>query len=103
MGLVNAELGRKDEAMEEYKTSIAIKKALLGESHVEVAHTLNALGALLGSKEEPDTALAYFREALYIYKTNSTSVFGDDGDENIMNTQRNIALVENRRKKSNPF
>ena len=103
IGVMNAELDRKDEAMEEYKTSIAIKKALLGENHIEVANTLNAIGALLGSKAEFEPALAYFREALYIYEKNSTSAFGDEGDEHIMNTKKNIALVENRRKKSNPF
>lgn len=93
IGHMHAQMGRQKLAMEEYQTSLKIKKAI-GESNPEVALTLNAIGALKASLSEYESALAYFNEALYIYQMQSLP-FGLDGDadENIVQTKKNIELV----------
>ena len=92
LGLIHAEMGRFDQALAEYDTSRRIKIALAGDTHPEVASTLNAIGALYGAKGESERALAHFREALYIYRLHSAELGEDDPD--VVNTQRNIRLIE---------
>jgi DNA polymerase/3'-5' exonuclease PolX len=40
--------------------------------------------------------LAYFREALHVFRLHSTSLFGfgEDADENIFQAKKNIEMVE---------
>ena len=95
MGLVNAKLGLLDEALDSLEQSWELKKQLVGsEDHPECASTLNAMGAVYGTKQELHKALSFFREALRIYQV--TEPFDEEGNDhpNIVNTKRNIALVE---------
>ena len=94
IGQMHANLERYDQAMEEYQTSLKIKKEIEIMSP-EVALTLNAIGALKGSMSQYDSALAYFNEALYVLTTYS-SMFGKDTeiDERIAQTKKNISLIE---------
>mmetsp|Transcript_21895 Transcript_21895/g.25301 ORF Transcript_21895/g.25301 Transcript_21895/m.25301 type:complete len:557 (+) Transcript_21895:178-1848(+) len=95
IGMMYAYLEHHQEAMEEYQASLKIKKAL-DENHPEVAKTLNGLGALHAAMGNHDAALAHFREALYIFRMHSTAMSGedDDTDEEVIQTKRNIELVE---------
>ena len=92
LGLIHAEGGRTELALEEYGRSRDIKVALAGESHPEVAVTLNAMGALHGTMGEKDRALAHFRQALHIFRMHSAEL-GDD-DPSVVSTIRNIRLIE---------
>ncbi len=95
IGLMHAQIGQHEDAMAEYQSALRIKKTF-GETHPEVAVTLNGIGALLASKGDGQSALAYFREALFIFREN-TMVVGDneDADDDIAQTKKNIELVEN--------
>jgi len=94
IGLMHAHLGRHDIAMEEYQSSLRIKRRL-DETHPDIGLTLNGIGALQATKGDYKSALSYFREALYIYELRSQNfyAFGKE-DENIMQTKKNIELVE---------
>eukprot|EP00568_Trieres_chinensis_P012619 CAMPEP_0183316566 /NCGR_PEP_ID=MMETSP0160_2-20130417/55385_1 /TAXON_ID=2839 ORGANISM="Odontella Sinensis, Strain Grunow 1884" /NCGR_SAMPLE_ID=MMETSP0160_2 /ASSEMBLY_ACC=CAM_ASM_000250 /LENGTH=111 /DNA_ID=CAMNT_0025482403 /DNA_START=35 /DNA_END=370 /DNA_ORIENTATION=+ len=98
LGLVQSRLGREDEAMEEFRVALSIKKELCGESHPETARTHNAMGALHGQRGDKGTALAHFREALRIYREHALESIDDD-DPNVSNALRNIKLLENSERK----
>jgi len=92
IGLVHAQCGRHDLALEEYNTAREIKVALAGPDHPEVAVTLNAVGAVHGASGEREKALSHFRQALQIFQSHSGALGDDDPD--VVNTQRNIRLIE---------
>ena len=92
LGLVHAQCGRHDLALEEYNTAREIKVALAGPDHPEVAVTLNAVGAVHGASGDREKALSHFRQALQIFQSHSGALGDDDPD--VVNTQRNIRLIE---------
>lgn len=93
MGLMHAHVGRHDLSMEEYQLALDIKKSF-GDTHPEVAVTMNAIGAMLATKGEGQSALAHFREALYIFRMHSSAVGDEDADEDVAQTKKNIELAE---------
>ena len=92
LGLIHAECGRHELALEQYGISRDIKVALAGHDHPEVAVTLNAAGAVHGASGDREKALAYFRQALQIFQLHSGAMGDDDPD--VINTQKNIRLIE---------
>eukprot|EP00584_Thalassiosira_punctigera_P006540 CAMPEP_0172538224 /NCGR_PEP_ID=MMETSP1067-20121228/9657_1 /TAXON_ID=265564 ORGANISM="Thalassiosira punctigera, Strain Tpunct2005C2" /NCGR_SAMPLE_ID=MMETSP1067 /ASSEMBLY_ACC=CAM_ASM_000444 /LENGTH=625 /DNA_ID=CAMNT_0013323679 /DNA_START=60 /DNA_END=1938 /DNA_ORIENTATION=- len=111
-----AQIGQDKLSMEHYEASLAIKRRIGGDFHMEVAHTLAGMGALLGGPLRDFTkGLNCFKEALFIYRANleelSGGYQGDDGcsdnqrsffgdedaeeiDRHIQNTLKNISLIE---------
>ncbi|KAL3788654.1 hypothetical protein ACHAW5_008011 [Stephanodiscus triporus] len=66
-----AQIGQNNLSLEHYAASLAIKRHTLGDSHLEVAHTLMDMGALIGGPMRDFTkALICFKEALYIFRAN---------------------------------
>jgi len=96
IAMILSQTGNHDEAQEEYQLSLAIKKKLVGEDHPEVARTLNAIGVLMVTKRDVESALAHFREALRIYRAHSSdSWFGSgEADESISGILKNIQMIE---------
>lgn len=94
IGHMHAQLDNYKDSLMEYQSSLRIKKSI-DETNPEVAKTLNAIGALKATNDEYDGALAYFKEALYIFKMHSNSIYGlgEDADENIVQTKKNIEIV----------
>ena len=94
IGLMHANLGRHKIAMEEYQSSLKIKRRL-DETSPDIALTLNGIGALQATRGDHKSALSYFREALYIYELQSPNFFGlGEEDEDIIQTKNNIEIVE---------
>ncbi len=94
IGNMHAQLGRHQVAMEEYQSSLKIKREI-DKYSPEIALTLNAIGALKATLGQYDTALAYFNEALYVLRTHSSMFrMGGEDDEHIAQTKKNIELVE---------
>lgn len=113
-----ARIGQDKLSLEHYECALAIKRDAGGDVHVEVAHTLMAMGALLGGPMgDFGRALNCFKEALHIYRINFEELTGgamdDDGDEghgrrsgffdgeeaeeidrHIRNAVKNISLIE---------
>ena len=92
LGLIHAECGRHELALEQYGIARDIKIALAGHDHPEVAVTLNAAGAVHGASGDREKALAHFRQALQIFQLHSGALGDDDPD--VINTQRNIRVIE---------
>lgn len=106
-----ANIGQEKLSMEHCTVSLAIKRHIAGDGHMEVAHTLMQMGALNGGPLRDFTkALVCFKEALYIYRSNledstnknassnSQVFFGDEEaeeyDRHIQNALKNISLIE---------
>ena len=106
-----ANIGQEKLSMEHCTVSLAIKRHIAGDGHMEVAHTLMQMGALNGGPLRDFTkALVCFKEALYIYRSNledstnknassnSQVFFGDEEAEeydlHIQNALKNISLIE---------
>jgi tetratricopeptide (TPR) repeat protein len=111
-----AQIGQEDLSLEHYASSLAIKRHIVGDRHLEVATTLMDMGALIGGPLRDFTkALNCFKEALYIYRANleectrshdaiqsaatSTRTFFDDEDAEEINTSiekalKNISLID---------
>ena len=118
-----ARIGQDTLSLEHYAASLAIKRHIGGDLHLEVAHTLMDMGALTGGPlRDFAKALNCFKEALYIYRTNleecsraqgknvngdnrnansSVQTFFDDEDTEEINSNRsvekalkNISLIE---------
>lgn len=102
-------------ALAHYEISLQIKRHIAGDDHIEVAHTLMEMGALLGGPmKDLVTSLNCFKEALYIYRCLLDDLIGansyrsensrltfydadqeiDEVKEHIHNASRNIALIE---------
>ena len=111
--LANAlsQIGQERLAEKHHTASLAMKRKFGGDHHLEVAHELMALGALNGGPLRAfTTALACFKEALYIFRANleesskvhdsssSQVFFGDDDsamiDKHIQNALKNISLID---------
>jgi len=100
--------------LEQYQAALSIKRLIGGDSHLEVAHTLMNMGALLGGPLRDFTkALICFKEALYIFRTNleESSRANNEPEKSIMplpfddddsteierhaeNALKNISLIE---------
>jgi len=93
IGMMHSRGGRYTEAMIEFQAAMAIKQSF-GEHHPEVANTLNAIGAMQASKGEGDSALAHFKQALEIFRMNSSVIGDEDHDEDIHQTKQNIKIVQ---------
>ncbi len=116
-----AQLGKDNLSLEQYKAALSIKRRIGGDFHLDVAHALMDMGALLGGPLRDFTkALICFKEALYIYRANleecdeasecdskseyrneKTSIqsFLDDDDmeemeRHVENALKNISLIE---------
>ena len=106
-----ANIGQEKLSMEHCTVSLAIKRHIAGDGHMEVAHTLMQMGALNGGPLRDFTkALVCFKEALYIYRSNledstnknassNSQVFFDaeeaeEYDRHIQNALKNISLIE---------
>lgn len=85
---------RHDLALEQFRLALAAKRKHAGDDHPEVAHTLNAMGATYGAMGERQSALAHFREALYVYRLQLGPGMDEDNDSDVVNVKRNINLVE---------
>jgi len=85
---------RYDLALEQYRLALSIKRAMGGDSHPEVAHTLNAMGAMYGSMGESQSSLAHFREALYVYRLAVRTGEDENDHPDVVDVKRNIKLVE---------
>ena len=84
-----AQIGQDNLSLEHYAASLAIKRHIGGDLHLEVAHTLMDMGALTGGPlRDFAKALNCFKEALYIYRTNleecsrANGINGDDRNAN---------------------
>jgi tetratricopeptide (TPR) repeat protein len=66
LGAVQAAAGRIDEALASDRKSLAIREAVLGPDHVEVATSLVNLGNLWGDKGEYDEARRMYERAIDI-------------------------------------
>ena len=93
IGMMHSRGGRYTEAMIEFQAAMDIKSSF-GEHHPEVANTLNAIGAMQASKGEGDSALAHFKQALEIFRMNSSVIGDEDHDEDIHQTKHNIKIVQ---------
>lgn len=108
-------IGQEKLALQQYETSLQIKRHIGGNSNVEVGRTLMEMGALLaGPMKDLVTGLNCFKEALHIYRCqrddiiqansnrteNSRQAFFDteleldEITECVNNAAKNIALVE---------
>ncbi len=94
IGLMQAHLSNYEEAMQEYEEALNIKRSFGGIDHAEVARTLNAMAMLLATKGEGEKALAHLNEALRIFQLNFSLDGGEDYEEDVIQTQKNIELVE---------
>ena len=92
IGMMHAQLNNYEDAMEEYEKALAIKKSHDSE-HVEVAKTLNAMGALMATQGKGRIALTHFMEALRIFTIHFEST-GGEYDEDVAQTRNNIKIVE---------
>jgi tetratricopeptide (TPR) repeat protein len=84
-----AQIGQDNLSLEHYAASLAIKRHIGGDLHLEVAHTLMDMGALTGGPlRDFAKALNCFKEALYIYRSNleecsrANGINGDDRNAN---------------------
>ena len=102
-GLVLHNLGRihaqspetRELALEELTRALEIKQKIVGETHIEVLKTLNALGALYGVMESLSAALRCFQQALLIARIHSDNTDEQqEEDETIMLILRNIAILK---------
>lgn len=109
-----AQIGQERLSLEQYQAALSIKRLIGGDSHLEVAHTLMNMGALLGGPLRDFTkALICFKEALYIFRTNleESSRANNEPEKSIMplpfddddsteierhaeNALKNISLIE---------
>merc|ERR1712194_246926 len=111
-----AQIGQDNLSPEHYRSSLAIKRHIAGDSHAEVAHTLMSMGALFGGPMRDLTkALNCFKEASHIYRINLEELTGADEsrdghsgtehsffededsaeiDRHISNAVKNISMIE---------
>jgi tetratricopeptide (TPR) repeat protein len=83
-----------EEALNSFSIAYLLRKRLLGDTHVQVGKTANAMGAVQASgMENPGSALTNFREALVIARIHSE--FPNDGDDpEVKQILQNIAMVQ---------
>ena len=67
-------LGRSNKALPLAEEALRIRRELLGDEHIEVARSLNALGAVMGCKGDLEQAESLFRQALAIQR----KILGDE-------------------------
>jgi len=94
LGRIYAHEGDYEKALSEYKQSLNIKKHIGGHSHIEVAETLNCMGAVYGTLDDLYQALTCFKEALFIFRLHSDEM-DEAHDSNIMGAKKNIEMVNN--------
>jgi tetratricopeptide (TPR) repeat protein len=110
-------VGQPKLALEQYETSLQIKRHIGGDNHMEVGRTLLEMGALLGGPlNDMITSLNCFKEALHIFHCNRDEILEanshrdensrqsfydvnadlelDDINECVQNAAKNIALIQ---------
>jgi tetratricopeptide (TPR) repeat protein len=91
LGAIYAKQSHMDKALEQYSLGLKLKRLLGGDFHPEVASTLSGMAAVHATMGNPDRALAFFKEALLIHRSNHPTNL-DHPD--IQHTLRNIVLLE---------
>ncbi|MFQ5501616.1 MAG: tetratricopeptide repeat protein [Phycisphaerae bacterium] len=82
-------LGRFEEAEEHYQVAIKTRRELLGDSHVEIAQSLNALALLRRDQGDYDEAERFLNEALSMRRR----LLGDN-DLEVAMTLQNMGILE---------
>ena len=95
MGQAYESLGEYDRADTLYQQALALRRAVLGETHPDVAATMNRWAALLEDQGVYDRAEALNREALALFR----AAYGTEHPE-VASTLNDLAIVLNRQGKS---
>jgi tetratricopeptide (TPR) repeat protein len=93
LGLCHATRENAREALESLTMAYRLRKRLLGDSHALVGKTLNTMGAVHATLNNPRAALAHFREALTICRIHTTEE-KDEDDLEIQHILKNISIVQ---------
>jgi tetratricopeptide (TPR) repeat protein len=92
-----AQIGQDNLSLQHYTASLAIKRHIGGDLHLEVAHTLMDIGALTGGPlRDLSKALICFKEALFIYRTNlkeRSSAQHDGNDKHMLFDDQDVAEI----------
>ena len=88
IGLAYRGLGHYDPADSLFRQALAIRQALYGDQHPDVASAMNNLGIVLRRKSDYDAAEQYYREALAIQQ----ATLGKQ-HPSIAETMNNLAVV----------
>jgi len=67
MGTVQTSRCQYDKALSHFKEGLIIQRQVLGNSHVDLAATMNALGSLYEKTQEPQRAMQCYKKARQIY------------------------------------
>lgn len=95
-GSIHVEKGNNEEGIQCLNQAIILQRRVLGESAIEIGHTLLSIAAVHDARSDDDAALAAYSEALKIFRTNL-------GDEDILVALalNNIGINHARRKNYN--
>ena len=93
LGLIAAIQNDPAEALNYFTISHLLRQRLLGDTHLLVGKTVNAMGAVQATLDKPGAALANFREALVIYRIH-TEFENDEDDPEIKQVMKNISIVQ---------
>ncbi len=66
LGQVLANGAGQDEAEQLYTQALAMQRAIYPRGHIELAVTLDAMGALASARQQPQQALEFYRQALQL-------------------------------------
>ena len=91
-----AQIGQDNLSLQHYEASLAIKRHIGGDSHLDVASTLMDIGALTGGPlRDFSKALTCFKEALFIYRTNlkEHSAQHDKKDSYMLSDDQDVAEI----------
>lgn len=92
---IHVDKGEHQIALVEFQEALEAKKMAGGEHNLEVAKTMNSLGALYaGSFGEKEIALEYFQQALLIARIHADDWENPHNDLDVMNALKNISVVE---------
>lgn len=81
------------EALELFSIAYRLRKRLLGDTHLLVGKTANAMGVVQASLDNPGSALTNFREALVIARIHSEYPDNED-DPEVKLILKNISMVQ---------
>jgi tetratricopeptide (TPR) repeat protein len=92
-----AHIGQDNLSLQHYESSLAIKRHIGGDLHLDVASTLMDIGALTGGPlRDFSKALICFKEALYIYRTNlkeQSSAETDRKEKYMLSDDQDVAEI----------
>jgi len=83
--------GKYGEAMTHLRTAYTTAKEQGGETHPEVGHLLNVMGACQAQLGNPSDAARHFREALFIARIKAK---GNETDPEVQSLAANLSMVE---------